>query len=139
MSNDTIYRQMAINAIEEIDCSDGVGLSALKCDVVDDAVATIKALPSAQQWTPIKWHYCTDEDRKEYGFNEDIVVVFDCDMPDNHQGILVTTSYGFVEKDICYIEDGFSLDSGYDWIEDIIAWAPLPEPYHPGEESKVCM
>jgi len=45
---DLISRQAAIDAIEEIDCSDGVGLSALKCDAVNDAVATIKALPLAQ-------------------------------------------------------------------------------------------
>ena len=36
-----------LDALENIDCSDGVGLSALKCDVVDDAVNAIKALSSA--------------------------------------------------------------------------------------------
>ena len=46
--DDLISRQAAIDAIEGIDCSDGVGLSALKCDVVDNAVATIKALPPTQ-------------------------------------------------------------------------------------------
>ena len=44
---DLISRQQVIDAIDGIDCSDGVGLSALKCEVVDDAVATIKALSSA--------------------------------------------------------------------------------------------
>lgn len=49
----------AINALEKIDCSDGVGISALKCDVVDDAVTVIKELPSVDavpvrhgQWIP---------------------------------------------------------------------------------------
>ena len=47
--DDTISRKMAVDALEEIDCSDWGGLlSASKCDVVDDAVAIIKALPSAQ-------------------------------------------------------------------------------------------
>ena len=45
---DLIYRQEAIDALEKIDCSDGVGISSLKCDAVDDAVTAIKALPSAQ-------------------------------------------------------------------------------------------
>ena len=47
-ANQWINKQVALNALEEIDCSDGVGLSALKCDVVDDAMATIKALSSEQ-------------------------------------------------------------------------------------------
>lgn len=46
--SDLISRQAAIDALEKIDCSDGVGISLLKCDAVDDAVTAIKALPSAQ-------------------------------------------------------------------------------------------
>lgn len=46
--SDLIERQEAIDALEKIDCSDGVGISSLKCDAVDDAVTAIKALPSAQ-------------------------------------------------------------------------------------------
>ena len=88
----------------------------------------IKALEEPQ-WIPIKWHDCTDADREKYGFSDDIVAVFDCEMPDDDQAILVTTSHGYVNQDVCYIDDGFSLDSGYDWIDDITAWMPLPEPY----------
>ena len=66
MKDDTISRREAINALEKID---GVGLSAWKCDVllsVDDAVATIKALP------PVKTKGYTKADyimalHKEYG------------------------------------------------------------------------
>ena len=87
-----------------------------------------------QQWIPIKWHDCTDEDREKYGFSNDIVAVFDCEMPDDDQPILVTTSHGYVNQDVCYIDDGYSLDSGWDWIDDIKAWMPLPEPYK-GDES----
>lgn len=65
-----------------------------------------------QRWIPIKWHDCTDEEREKYGFSNDIVAVFDNKMPGDGQEILITTSYGSVEKDVCYIEDGFSLDSG---------------------------
>lgn len=48
LNNDCISRQAAIDAVENIDCSDGVGISALKCEAVDDGVTAIKALPSAQ-------------------------------------------------------------------------------------------
>lgn len=88
-----------------------------------------------QRWIPIKWHDCTDEDREKYGFNNDIVVVFDCEMPDDNQSILVTTSHGYINQDVCYIDDGYSLDSGWDWIDDIKAWMPLPEPYQEGCEQ----
>ena len=46
--NDLINRQAAIDALEKIDCSDGVGISSLKCDAVDDAITAIKVLPSAR-------------------------------------------------------------------------------------------
>lgn len=49
--DDLISRQEAIDAVENIDCSDGVGISALKCEAVDDGVTAIKALPSAQPET----------------------------------------------------------------------------------------
>ena len=43
-----ISSQMVINILENIDCSDGVGLSALKCDIINDAIIAIKALPSTE-------------------------------------------------------------------------------------------
>ena len=90
----------------------------------------IQALSQPEpHWIPIKWHDCTDKDREEYGYSDDVVVVLDCEMPNDNQEILVTTSHGDVEKDVCYIDDGFSLDSGYDWIDDIKAWMPLPKCY----------
>ena len=88
-----------------------------------------------QQWIPIKWHDCTDEDREKYGFSNDIVAVFDSEMPGDDQEILITTSYGSVEKGVCYIDEGFSLDSCYDWIDDVKAWMPLPEPYREEGDS----
>ena len=36
----------ALDALEGIDCSDGVGISTLKCDTVNDAITVIKALPT---------------------------------------------------------------------------------------------
>lgn len=30
---------------------------------------------------------------------------------------------------------GYELDSGHDWIEDVIAWMPLPEPYRESEDN----
>ena len=46
--DDMIQRQAALDALGNIDCSDGVGFSALKFDAIVDAVTAIKALPSAE-------------------------------------------------------------------------------------------
>lgn len=102
---------------------------------IESRIAKIPSAQPEQRWIPIKWHDCTDEDREKYGFNNDIVVVFDCEMPDDNQSILVTTSHGYINQDVCYIDDGYSLDSGWDWIDDIKAWMPLPEPYKGGEKD----
>lgn len=121
---DLIDRQAAI--------ARAVPLNLFGREVMIVSVSELENLPSAQpeqRWIPIKWHDCTDEDREKYGFNNDIVVVFDCEMPDDNQSILVTTSHGYINQDVCYIDDGYSLDSGWDWIDDIKAWMPLPEPY----------
>ncbi len=58
-----ISSEMVINVLENIDCSDGVGLSALKCDVVNDAIIAIKALPFIQLEKIIgRWQEITKSD-----------------------------------------------------------------------------
>lgn len=127
-SDDTIRRQSAIDAVEKESQVDGA-YGYMDTKSIVDLLMDLPSAQPEQRWIPIKWHDCTDEDREKYGFNNDIVVVFDCEMPDDNQSILVTTSHGYVSQDVCYIDDCFSLDSGWDWIDDIKAWMPLPEPW----------
>lgn len=121
-------------AIKIIDCYD-IGfydLSGAKipADKLADAFdMAIEALEKEPIWIPVSWHEITEEERIENGYPKDWVVYLDCKMPSDEQEILVTTRYGTVEKDVCYEDGEFSLDSGYDWIDDIIAWMPLPELY----------
>ena len=123
--NDLISRQAVIDILMEL-ITNGTNKGMI---FGEDALHRVEVLPSAQQWIPIKWHDCTDEDREKYGFSDDIVAVFDCEMPDDGESILVTTSHEYVNQDMCYVDDGYFLDSGWDWIDDIIAWMPLPEAY----------
>lgn len=90
----------------------------------------IKALEQTR-WIPVKWHEITEEEREREGYPAEWVCYLDCIMPDDGQRILITTKGGYVELDECYSDDGctFSLDSGYDWIDDVTAWMPLPQPY----------
>lgn len=130
--DDAISRAAAIDALKE-------KVFHNLSDEFYGAMQVLDELPPAQpeqRWIPIKWHDCTDEDREKYGFNNDIVAVFDCEMPYDNQSILVTTFHGYVNQDVCYIDDGYSLDSGWDWIDDIKAWMPLPEPYRGGGEDE---
>ncbi len=93
----------------------------------------IKALEQQSRWIPVKWHTITEEEREHEGYPKEWVNHVDCVMPEDEQEILITIKgrkgNTWVEKDTCYIDDGFYLDSGYDWAEDVIAWMPLPQPY----------
>ena len=103
-----------------------------------EAQDIIEALPSAEAvhgWIPIKWHEITEEERERKGYPKDWVVYIDCEMPCDEQEILVQTKNGYIRWDVCYEDGGFSLDSGWDWIEDISAWMPLPEPYKGGDDE----
>ena len=86
-------------------------------------------------WIPIKWHEIMEEEREREGYPKDWVVHIDCEMPCDGQEILVQTKNGYIRWDVCYEEGEFSLDSGWDWIEDIIAWMPLPAPYKGGDDK----
>lgn len=57
MKDNLVSQQMVIDVLENIDCSDGVGLSALKCDVINDAITAIKALPYKKE-NMVKTNYC---------------------------------------------------------------------------------
>lgn len=93
------------------------------------------------EWIPVIWHTITEEERRREEYPKDWVVHLDCVLPNDGDEILVTildkNGNPYVEKDTCYVDDGWYLDSGYDWIDDVIAWMPLPEPYKAdtGEEE----
>ena len=94
-------------------------------EVLDMAIKVIER----NVWIPVKWHNITEEEREREGYPEDWLVCLDCQMPDDGQEILITDKYGYVSEDTCYQDEGFSLDSGKDWIDDVVAWMPKPEPY----------
>ena len=56
--NDYISRQAAIDALNKLDVSDGVGISVIACDLQVEAIRSMENLPSAQperktgEWIP---------------------------------------------------------------------------------------
>jgi len=91
------------------------------------------------KWTPVKWHEITDEERRENDYPKEWACYLDSIMPYDGQRILITTKSGYVELDECYSDDGqiLSLDSGYDWVDDVVAWMPLPQPYESQESEGI--
>ena len=89
-----------------------------------------------QMWIPVKWHDITEEEREKEGYPSEWVVRLDCILPEDGEEILITTKRGIVEKDTAYCDDGCYLDSGYDWVDDVVAWMPLPEPYKDAENDR---
>lgn len=129
---DYISRQAVLDLVADYDLSMG------------QVVKGIHNLPPVTpqpktEWIPVKWHNITDEERKREDYPKEWLTMLDCPMPNDDEEILVTVKSikcGLhVEKDVCYIDDGFSLDSGHDWIDDVIAWMPLPHPFEPQESE----
>ena len=85
--------------------------------------------PTENEWIPVSYHEITEEEREENGYPKDWVYLLDCEMPQDEQEILVQVKNGEIRWDVCYPDDRFSLDSGWDWADDVVAWMPLPEPY----------
>lgn len=61
--------------------------------------------------------------------------VFTCPLPDDGQGILISTHWG-VSLDECEIDPdyGYGLENNGDW-DGVLAWMPLPEPYKDGGDK----
>lgn len=98
-----------------------------------DWLKELKQLREQTRWIPVKWHEITEEEREREEYPAEYVTFLDNLMPDDEEEILVTVKNRrgqvWVEKDACMVDDGYHLDSGYDWIDDVIAWMPLPKPY----------
>ena len=86
-------------------------------------------------WIPVKKRLLSAEERAAWGAD----YLFDCSMPDDLEDILVTVraaagGRAYVASDVCYADDGYCLESGLDWMDDVLAWMPMPVPYS-GDEK----
>lgn len=105
------------------------------CNYGEDYEAFDMAIKALEQtrWIPVKTRNITDEEREKEDYPKEWHSILECKMPEEGEEILVTIKghkENYVEKDTAYNDwDGWYLDGGYDWGEDVIAWMPLPEPY----------
>ncbi len=93
------------------------------------------------EWIPIKTRPMTDEEYKELleydsAISKEDVPMFDCEMPEDGQEILISLEGSCVECDTCYIDcisgfNSYGLEKMGDW-SGVTAWMPMPEPYEEG-------
>lgn len=77
-------------------------------------------------WHEVVTRPLTQEEQEEYArLGEEYEFMFDCEMPEDGEEILVATKWG-VSADICAVDIGFYLENCGDW-EDVIAWAEMPK------------
>lgn len=85
------------------------------------------------EWIEIKTRPLTEEEKKEYEDEcEWYEFIYDCELPDHGQEVLISTRYGvaittFYTDMGCYFEN-------YEDEDDVVAWMPLPYKY--AKESK---
>lgn len=84
---------------------------------------------SLEKWIPIKTRPLTEEEKEEwYTKFEEYDFVYDCEIPEHNQEVLITTKDGFVVNTIFCTDMGCYFE-GYEEEDDVLAWMPLPEPY----------
>ena len=77
------------------------------------------------EWIPIKTRSLTEEEKEEY---PDWSFVYDCQMPEDGQEVLVSTKWGVNIDIYCKCIDGCYFENYCD-DDDVLAWMPLPKSY----------
>lgn len=74
------------------------------------------------EWIEVKTRPSTYDEKQRY---QDIIWMYDCELPDDGQEVLITTKYGTIEKTI-YTSEHFVFED-YEGEDEVLAWMPLPE------------
>ena len=92
------------------------------------------------KWIPIKTRPMTEEEKehyREFGWDDAFLdTIYDCDLPEDCQTVLITTRYGEVQTDTFYNDMDGALFETYSDVGDVLAWMPFPEPYKAESEDK---
>lgn len=122
MNNDLISRSALKKTLIENEWINGIDSGGLE-NIIDNA-PTVEERPQGE-WIPIKTRPLTEEEKEEY---PDYSFMYDCQLPDDGEEVLVTTSCGYVVLDTFYRDDGCYFENYCD-EGDIIAWQSKPKPY----------
>ena len=80
------------------------------------------------EWIPIKTRPLTEEEKSlEYVVDCDLDYMYDCELPEDGEDVLITTIWGSVSTDVfCNDCDGAYFET---FGEDVVAWMHFPKPY----------
>lgn len=115
-------------------CRENILLAMQKNLTIYSAIEIVNQLAEEYNngWIAFTQREMTEEEKEVYG--EDLEYILDCKLPDDGEEIIVCYKNGYVDTDTFIRDtDGCYLDSGNDFIDDVIAWMPLPAPYQKGE------
>ena len=95
--------------------------------------AAIEAL-EAEEWHPIKFREMTEEEKERLAEIYQSTQIYDCDLPDPGEEVLITTKYGAVNVDAFFSDerDGAYFEN-YCCEDEVLAWRRLPKPYKGGD------
>lgn len=85
-----------------------------------------KGMKESIKWNPIITRKLNDEEKEIYHY-EEYDFIYDCDLPDDCEKVLVTTRYGDIELTTFYYDGDYF--EGYEDEGDVLAWMRLPVPY----------
>ncbi|TWT12061.1 hypothetical protein [Streptococcus sp. sy004] len=77
------------------------------------------------EWIEIKTRPITDEEQELYPYLD---CMFDCQVPDVFENVLVTLSDGRIDVDM-FDDYGYGGVGFSEYDDDVIAWMPLPVPF----------
>lgn len=137
--NDCISRQAAIDALNKLDVSDGVGISSVACDLQEEAIRSIENLPSAQPYTDEEIQKMQDIEQaqlyKAYEMgNADALPWIPCSerLPEHGRRYLISVLDGINRRTTVapYLPrcKAWTMTGRMAYWK-VIAWMPLPEPY----------
>lgn len=126
--------------VEQIQEAMDMGAKALEkqveCEHDCKSCWKTKLVNYENKWIPFTQRKLTTEEKEE--MSTDFDYILDCPLPDDDTEILLCTKNGYVYTDTFMNDgDGCYLDGGNDFIDDVVAWQPLPEPYKVDDRKQV--
>lgn len=110
----------------EFDCRDEKAVFLLRASRLYDE--------GKMHWIPFEMRKMDDEEKEAYFTDCDEILC--CELPDDGDEILVSYKNGLVGTDIFgRDDDGCYLESGNEFVTEVTAWMPLPEPYREDGEQ----
>ena len=81
------------------------------------------------KWIEVITRPLTEEEKEEYKDEcEWYEFIYDCELPQDGQEVLITTKYGYVEKKTFYTDMGSHFEQFED-EDDVCAWIQFTKPY----------